>query len=151
MLARGRHKVLRSGYRDRIRLEHAAAEELPFPDASFDAATVAFGVRNFSDLDQGLAEIERVLRPGGTAIVLEFSRPRGRVWGALYRYYSLHVLPFLGGIISRNREAYEYLPRTVAEFPDGDAFAKILMKAGFSEVRWYSQCGGIAMIYVVTK
>jgi hypothetical protein len=102
-------------------------------------------------LDRGLAEMERVLRPRGMAIVLEFSRPRGRVWGLLYRFYSLHVLPIVGGIISRNREAYEYLPRTATEFPDGDAFARILMTAGFSEVRWYTQCGGIATIYAATK
>jgi demethylmenaquinone methyltransferase/2-methoxy-6-polyprenyl-1,4-benzoquinol methylase len=148
MLAQGRMKVDRIGFSHRITLQQASAEELPFADASFDALTIAFGVRNFADLYRGLSEMVRVLKPGSLAVILEFSHPRGRVWGSLYRMYSRYILPPVGGLISRNRDAYEYLPRTVREFPDGSEFADILMTSGFSSVRWFEQNGGIATIYV---
>lgn len=151
MLEHARRKVQRSGLAGRITLERAAAEELPFPSASFDAVTVAFGVRNFADLHRGLAEMARVLRPGGTAVILEFSKPHGSLLGLMYRFYAQQVLPRVAGAVSRNREAYEYLPRTVAQFPDGAEFAVLLRSAGFSHVTWERQTGGISTVYRAVK
>ena len=117
----------------RIALSAADALALPFADGSFDAVTVAFGVRNFADLTRGLAEIRRILRPGGKLLVLEFSRPRG-LWGALYRSYSERILPRIGGVLSGSRQAYEYLNRSSRAWPGREEFCATLARAGFSEV-----------------
>jgi len=151
MLAIAEKKIARRGLDHRIRVERMAAEEISFDEGSFDAVTVAFGVRNFANLEAGLAQFARVLVPGGVAVILEFSTPRGRLFGPIYRLYSRVLLPAVGGLVSRNKKAYEYLPRTVAEFPDGAAFAAHLRRAGFAHVAWESLTGGIASIYVATK
>lgn len=151
MLDVARRKVADRGLGERIVLRQGDAEHLDFDAASFDAATVAFGVRNFGDLDAGLRELARVLRPGGRLFVLEFSRPRNRVFRALYEFYTFRVLPLIGGAVSRDRQAYAYLPASVGEFPVPDAFLERLAGAGFAKPRARSLSGGIARIYIGEK
>jgi demethylmenaquinone methyltransferase/2-methoxy-6-polyprenyl-1,4-benzoquinol methylase len=136
----------------RIRFLEADAQRLPFPDNSFQITTVAFGLRNVTDPDRGLAEMVRVTRPGGRVAVLEFSQPRGWLFGRLYRLYFRYVLPFVGQAISRSKDnAYRYLPASVLEFPDGPALADRLRRHGLIEVCWHPLTFGIASLYVGTK
>lgn len=151
MLRIGRQKVEKKGLSHLIELRKADSEALPFENHSFDAAVVGFGVRNFENLEKGLAEIFRVLRPGGVFVVLEFSLPKNKVFRSLYFFYFLKVLPWLGRLISKNSRAYTYLPESVREFPDGEKFARILEKAGFEKCRWVPQTMGIATIYQAQK
>ena len=151
MLRIGRQKVEKKGLSNLIELRKADSEALPFENHSFDAAVVGFGVRNFENLEKGLAEIFRVLRPGGVFVVLEFSLPKNKVFRSLYFFYFLKVLPWLGRLISKNSRAYTYLPESVREFPDGENFARILEKAGFEKCRWVPQTMGIATIYQAQK
>lgn len=120
---------------------------LPFPDRSIDAVTVAFGVRNYVDLEEGLAEIKRVLRSGGEVRILEFGQPPGVLFGALFRWYSAVVIPVIGSILTGNRSAYEYLPETSASFPSGAEFVDILKRFEFKEVTFRSLTFGIAYLY----
>lgn len=147
MLSHGRFKVHKAGLDDRVRLIRAASEALPFPDGHFDAVTVAFGVRNFDDLDQGLREMRRVLRPGGRVFVLEFSRARGLI-GALFRLYFHRVMPAVGRWVSGDGSAYTYLPRSVQAFPEGPAFEERLRAAGLRPVASTRLSGGIATLYI---
>jgi len=136
----------------RIRILEADAQRLPFPDDYFQITTVAFGLRNVTDTDRGIAEMVRVTRPGGRVAILEFSQPRGRVFGRLYRFYFRWVLPLIGQTISRSKDnAYRYLPASVLEFPDGDALAGRLGRNGLVEVQWFPLTFGIATLYVGTK
>ncbi|MDR2883300.1 MAG: bifunctional demethylmenaquinone methyltransferase/2-methoxy-6-polyprenyl-1,4-benzoquinol methylase UbiE [Alistipes sp.] len=151
MLARGREKVARCSLSGRIVLQPGDAEALEFPDSTFDAVTVAFGVRNFGDIDSGLREMQRVLRPGGRCFVLEFSEPRGALFGPVYRFYFHRVLPWLGRLVSRDRGAYSYLPRSVDEFPAPERFAAMLREAGFAAVRVRRLSLGIAYVYEAEK
>lgn len=146
MLNRAKEKCARQELGSILSFQEAAAEELPFDKGVFDAATVAFGVRNFSNLSGGLREIARVLRPGGSVTILEFSRPRSSMVGRLYGFYAQRVLPVVGGSLS-NKEAYEYLPNTIQEFPDGEEFAAILRSAGFDTIRIIPLSFGIVTIY----
>ena len=116
-----------------------------------DVVTVAFGVRNFGDLGRGLAELSRALRPGGRIVILEFSTPTMPVFGRLYDWYSHRVLPRIGGWLSHDRQAYDYLPRSVDEFPQPEEFLTILAAAGFRDCRARSQSFGIAQIYIAEK
>ncbi|HEX9006938.1 MAG TPA: bifunctional demethylmenaquinone methyltransferase/2-methoxy-6-polyprenyl-1,4-benzoquinol methylase UbiE [Bacteroidota bacterium] len=147
MLRRGREKIARRGLSDRITLRQGEAERLDFPDGSFDAATVAFGARNFEDLLQGLREMFRVLRPGGAIVVLEFSRPRLFPFRQLYFLYFRRILPLVGRLISGHADAYRYLPATVLRFPEGQEFLGVLTRAGFTGVAEERLTGGIASIY----
>ena len=147
MLAIGRQKIAARGLDDRITLRRGDAEHLPFEDDAFDAALVAFGVRNFQDLDAGLREMQRVLRPGGVLVVLEFSRPRAFPIKQLYRFYSRHVLPRVGSAVSQDSGAYQYLPDSVAAFPDGDDFLLRMRAAGYHDLSWQPLTFGIASLY----
>jgi len=147
MLDRGRTKVEQAGLVSRISLRKADAATLPFDDASFDAAFVAFGVRNFEDLDAGLSDIRRVLRPGAALVVLEFSTPRTFPINHLYAWYSRHVLPRIGGLLSPDQGAYEYLPSSVAAFPDGVDFLRRMERGGFGDLGWRPLTFGIASLY----
>lgn len=147
MLAVARRKVEARGLDTRIVLDCGDVEHLDVADASVDVATVAFGVRNFGDLEAGLRELGRVVRPGGRVVILEFSRPRVRWFRTLYEFYSYRILPRIGGAISRDRRAYEYLPASVGEFPAPDVFLGMLERAGFRNCRVRSQSFGIAQIY----
>ena len=123
MLARAARKAERLGAAERLRFVEADAQRLPFADNQFQIATVAFGLRNVTDPERGLAEMVRVTQPGGRVAILEFSRPRGWLFGRLYRFYFRRLLPLVGRAVSRDREAYSYLPASVMEFPDGEALA----------------------------
>ena len=125
---------------------------MPFPDNHFQITTVAFGLRNVTDTDRGIAEMVRVTRPGGRVAILEFSQPRGWLFGWLYRFYFRRVLPLIGQLISRSKDnAYRYLPASVQEFPDGEALAERLRRHGLINVQWYPLTFGIATLYVGTK
>ena len=134
-----------------IRLEEGDALNLPYPDASFDTVTCAFGFRNFADYARGLAEFWRVLRPGGRCVILEFPPPAPGLFGSVFRFYFQHVLPRIGGLISGHHTAYRYLPKSVANFPGEPELAARITAAGFSDVRWESLSFGIAAIHVGTK
>ena len=134
MLIRGLHKAKRANAADQIRFAVAPAEELPFADATFDRAFVAFGVRNIADRRRGLREMARVLKPDGRAIILEFSTPSSPLLGPLYRFYSHRILPWIGGVLSGNRAAYEYLPASVDGFPSPEGLQALMEDAGFIDV-----------------
>jgi demethylmenaquinone methyltransferase/2-methoxy-6-polyprenyl-1,4-benzoquinol methylase len=152
MLVRAVEKARRSGASDRVRFVEADAQAVPFPADFFQLVTAAFGLRNVTDPDRGLAEMVRVTRPGGRVAVLEFSRPRGRVFGPLYRWYFRAVLPRVGQVLSRSREgAYSYLPASVMEFPDGEALAQKMRVRGLTDVRYYPFTFGVATLYVGVK
>jgi demethylmenaquinone methyltransferase/2-methoxy-6-polyprenyl-1,4-benzoquinol methylase len=147
MLERGRAKLRQQDVSDRISLCQGDSEDLPFEDESFDAAAVAFGVRNFENLHRGLSEIGRVLRPGGALVVLEFSRPRTAPIKQLYSFYLHYILPRIGGLIASRPDAYRYLPDSVAIFPDGEEFLAEMEESGFHAVEWRPLMFGIASLY----
>ena len=144
-----RHGVRKSARRSAgVPFVAADALRLPFPDDAFAAVSVAFGLRNVADTDGGLREITRVLRPGGQALILEFSRPTNPLFAPVYRQYFRHVLPRIGRLLARNDEdAYDYLPSSVAEFPDGDTLCERLRAAGLTECRFTPLTLGIATLY----
>jgi demethylmenaquinone methyltransferase/2-methoxy-6-polyprenyl-1,4-benzoquinol methylase len=136
----------------RVRFLEADAQRLPFPDDHFQISTVAFGLRNVTDTDRGIAEMVRVTRGHGKVAILEFSQPRGRLFAWLYRFYFRRVLPLVGQAISRSPDyAYRYLPASVFEFPDGEALAQRLRRHGLVDVVWHPLTFGIATLYVGTK
>lgn len=147
MLRYGREKIERKGLSSRISLVQGDAANLPFDDDTFDAALVAFGVRNFENLTAGLRDIGRVLRPGGRLVVLEFSTPRSAPIKPLYAWYSRHVLPRIGGALSPDQGAYEYLPSSVAAFPDGPDFLDRMADSGYADLLWRPLTFGIASLY----
>ncbi len=152
MLAVAREKIRKQGLEERIMLEKGDAENLVMvADESVDAVTVAFGVRNFENMEQGLRELYRTIKHGGKLVVLEFSMPKNRLVRWIYRQYAHRLLPYVGGMISKDRRAYTYLPDSVEEFPAPEKFAQILKDVGFSKVRLRSQSFGIAYIYEATK
>jgi demethylmenaquinone methyltransferase/2-methoxy-6-polyprenyl-1,4-benzoquinol methylase len=150
MLAQGREKVAKAGLTDRLQLVQGDAADLPFAEGTFDAITVAFGVRNFEDLEKGLRGMLRVLKPGGRLFVLEFSRPKGPM-RPLFRFYFHRLMPMLGRMISKDHAAYSYLPASVEAFPEGKAFEGILARCGGREVRSERLTGGIATLYIARK
>lgn len=151
MLNVGRKKVEKKGLSKSIELIKADSENLPFEDNLFDVAIVGFGVRNFENLHKGLSEILRVLKPGGVFFVLEFSKPKKAPFKQFYHFYFTHILPFVGGIISKDSNAYTYLPESVNEFPDGESFLTILADVGFVKNKCYPQTFEIASIYEAHK
>jgi demethylmenaquinone methyltransferase/2-methoxy-6-polyprenyl-1,4-benzoquinol methylase len=151
MIKRGIEKLRRKGLDHLIKFQFGTAERLQFPNESFDAVTVAFGVRNFENLELGLSEIHRVLKPRGVAVILEFSRPRTFFIKQVYGFYLERIVPGLGGLISHHRDAYEHLCASVQGFPDGGEFLKVLKLCGFSAVDQYRLTFGIASVYLGTK
>jgi len=151
MLAIARAKAARLKLDGRIILEKADALNLHYPDGAFDGVTCAFGVRNFADLDLGLSQMARVTKPGGRLVILEFTTPSNRLAGALYRFYFTRVLPLLGGLISGNRGAYQYLPDTVYAFPSPPELARRIERAGFGAVEFTPLTFGICGIHSAVK
>jgi demethylmenaquinone methyltransferase/2-methoxy-6-polyprenyl-1,4-benzoquinol methylase len=151
MIRVGEEKVKKLKLDSLIRFQKGDSENMPFEDASFDAITVAFGVRNFETLQKGLDEFYRVLRNGGVAIILEFSKPKYFPFKQLYRFYFFHILPFIGGLVSKDASAYSYLPESVMAFPDDQEMLEILGGTGFSNVRQKRLTFGIATIYIARK
>lgn len=129
----------------------ADALQLPVRDASVDGAIVAFGIRNVANLDAGLQEVRRVLRPGGRFVILEFTTPRSRIIRAFYHLYFHHVLPFVGGVVSGHRTAYAYLPKSVANFPEEAELARRMRDAGYRDVHFDRLTFGIAAVHVGTR
>ena len=151
MLDRACVKTTRKRAADCIHYAQADAQQLPFVDNHFQIVCVAFGLRNVTDTDRGLAEMVRVARPGGKVVVLEFSRPKG-VFGGLYRFYFRSVLPRVGQALSRSKDnAYHYLPASVQEFPDGEALAERMRRQGLKDVTWRPFTFEIATLYVGVK
>jgi demethylmenaquinone methyltransferase/2-methoxy-6-polyprenyl-1,4-benzoquinol methylase len=152
MLVRAEAKVRGRKAHNRIRFLEADAQHLPFASDLFQITTVAFGLRNVTDTDRGIAEMVRVTKPGGRVAILEFSQPRGFLFGRLYRFYFRQILPRIGQMISRSKNnAYRYLPESVMQFPDGEALAARLRGHGLIDVQWHAMTFGIATLYVGTK
>jgi len=151
MLELGRVKIQREALESVISLETGDSENLRFQDVSFDAVTVAFGVRNFENLEKGLSEMFRVLRPGGRVVVLEFSKPRLFPFKQLYNAYFKYVLPLIGRLTSRDMRAYTYLFESVQAFPEGDDFLKILSKTGYQHPQCERLTLGICSVYTAEK
>ena len=147
MLAYAPEKAARAGLD--VRFEVADVLALPYADDTFDIASIAFGIRNVDDPARGMRELARVVRPGGSVVVLEFGQPGGPLFGPLYRFYSRQVLPRIGGWLSGDRAAYEYLDRTSSRFPAGDAFTAMMRGTRlFEEVAVQALTGGVAFVYV---
>lgn len=147
----GRKKVEEAGLAGQIDLRSGDSEAMEFGDNTFDTVTVAFGVRNFEHLEQGLREMCRVLRPGGKVIILEFSMPEHFPMKQLYKFYFRRVLPVVGGWVSGNRGAYTYLPESVMKFPQGKAFLDIMTRCGFQNAARHKLTFGIASLYTGKK
>lgn len=151
MLEIGRKKLAARSLGDKIKLLHGDSAALPFDNNSFDAVTVAFGVRNFQQLEKGLAEILRVLRPGGKLIVLEFSRPKLPAVKMFYNFYMKRIAANIGRVVSKNNCAYEYLDESIQKFPEGKEFLKILNSLGYLNTTFKPLSLGICSIYCGTK
>lgn len=151
MLNVGRQKMKKRGYSDVIDMQSGDSENLHFDDNTFDAVIVAFGVRNFENLEKGLSEMNRVLRPGGRAVILEFSKPTVFPFKQLYNFYFRWILPKIGKVVSKDNAAYTYLPESVNEFPFGNDFLSILEKTGYKNTKCKSLTLGISSIYVGEK
>ena len=147
MLEIGRSKIAKKRLSHRITLEKGDALGLPFPDNSFDAVTVAFGVRNFADREGGLREMTRVCRAGGVVAVLEFSHPSSPWIAIPYRWYSKTMLPWLGRLVSKHPTAYRYLPSSVTTFPESEAFVAMMRITGIDQIMIHPLSGGIATLY----
>ncbi len=151
MLKLGIKKIKKKNLSQIIKLYEGDSENINFNDNSFDAAIVAFGVRNFENLSLGIKEIYRVLKPGGAFIVLEFSKPGHFPVKQIYNFYFKNILPYTGRVFSKDKSAYTYLPDSVNAFPDGEDFKTILRNHAFVDVKHYPQTCGIATIYVGEK
>ncbi len=151
MMKIGRKKVESRGLSDRIVFREGEAENIPFEDNHFDVVMVAFGVRNFENLELGILEMKRVLKPGGVMLILEFSHPERFPMKTLYGFYSKVIIPLFGKLISRHSEAYSYLPDTVAAFPSGEDFISILRSKKLKEPCQIPLTGGIASLYCAEK
>jgi demethylmenaquinone methyltransferase/2-methoxy-6-polyprenyl-1,4-benzoquinol methylase len=151
MLGLGKQKITKAGLGKTIHLETGDAESIHFTDASFDAVTVAFGVRNFQNLEQGLEEMLRVLRPGGRLVILEFSKPNNGFFLPFYKFYLRLVAPRIGKIISGNADAYKYLNDSVNAFPEGKTLIEILNKTGYKNTYFKNLSMCICTIYCGSK
>ena len=151
MMALVMEKAAHEGVHDRIKLQVADGENLPFENETFHRVSCAFGIRNFEHKEKGLQEFLRVLRPGGKAVILELSVPENRFVRWLYDLYFLHLMPWIGGRVSGNKEAYKYLPASVHAFPSPSAFCMMMGEAGFRRVRYKSFSFGLCRLYVGEK
>jgi len=151
MLDVGIEKITKKGLTDRIKLQLADSENLPFQNNSYDAITAGFGVRNFEDLNKGLSEMYRTLKSGGIVAILEPSEPTYFPLKQFYKLYFHYILPFIGGIISKDKNAYTYLPNSVSAFPSGNDFLTELVKVGFKESKHIPLTFGIVSLYVAIK
>jgi len=151
MLEVGKTKMKERGLDSKIELRLGDSENLPFPENKFDAVIVAFGVRNFENLEKGLAEMLRVLRPGGKLVVLEFSKPRSFPFKQIYNFYFRFILPKIGKMVSKDAAAYTYLPESVQAFPDGNDFISILSRLGYKNTACKPLTFGISSLYTGIK
>ena len=134
-----------------VDFEVVDAQEIPYADASYDAITMAYGIRNMPDRPRALSEMYRVLKPGGSLVCLEFSTPPNAVWRALYNFYLKHLIPFWGGLITGDRDGFVYLSKSIKAFPNQQGLARMMEDAGFTDVTWKNYTGGIAAVHVAKK
>lgn len=151
MIAIGQKKIKQQQLEKFIELQEGDSENIPFTNDSFDAATVAFGVRNFENLEKGLAEVYRVLKPNGKFVILEFSHPKNAVFSVIYKLYMKIITPKFGKIFTNNKDAYQYLQQSILAFPEGNVFLDIMEKAGFKNVYLKKLSFGICTIYCGNK
>ena len=151
MLEVGKKKMKKRAFDHVIDMQLGDSENMPFEEATFDAITVGFGVRNYENLEKGLSEMLRVLKPGGQAIILEFSKPKAFPIKQLFGFYSKVLIPLFGKYISKDARAYTYLPESVAAFPEGADFMNVLQKVGYHAHKQIRLSGGIATIYIGQK
>lgn len=151
MLDLGRKKIEKQGLQHVIELFNGDSETINYPDNSFDAVTVAFGVRNFQYLEKGLQEMLRVLRPGGKLVVLEFSKPKQKGFKSLYNFYMKVIAPKAGGIFAKNKDAYQYLNNSVQAFPEREQFTELMKQTGFKNIYYKTLSLGICSIYCGSK
>ena len=151
MLEVGRKKMRKKGVEQIVEMVQGDSENLTFEDSTFDAFTVGFGVRNFQNLDAGLTEMLRVLKPGGIGLILEFSKPKKFPVKQYFKFHSKYIIPTIGKAISKDKAAYKYLPESVAAFPEGQAFMNIMSDVGYNNVKSKIVGGGIATIYYGVK
>lgn len=151
MLKIGKKKISKLGFNNKIKLILADVERIPFENNYFDAVMSGFGVRNFEDLKKGLSEMYRVLDVNGTVVILEFSKPKKFPLNYIFNFYFKNILPIIGKIISKDKEAYAYLPKSVQTFPDGKNFLDIMKTVGFRDLRQVQLAFGIASIYIGKK
>jgi demethylmenaquinone methyltransferase/2-methoxy-6-polyprenyl-1,4-benzoquinol methylase len=149
MLRVGAAKLARQGLADRVRIVRGNMEALPFPTEAYDAATVGFGVRNVDGREAAFAEMHRILKPGGRAVCLEFSRPVNPLWRRVYGFYNFRLLPKVGTLVAKDTtRVYEYLPASIADFPPQESLAEMMRSVGFSDVRYVNLCGGVVALHV---
>lgn len=151
MIQAGQEKIARSETTGRIRAVEGNAEEISFPDDTFDAAMVGYGIRNVTRMEKGFEEMYRVLKPGGKLMCLEFSKPTNPVFRWLYDFYSFHIMPFLGEMIVGSRKAYTHLPESIRTFPMPDELCTVLERIGFTQVSYRRQTNGISVVHVGVK
>lgn len=144
-------KLEKKGYQNTANFILASAEAIPFKESSFDAVTISFGIRNFDNRSHCLKEIYRVLNSNGQLMILEFAEPKNILWKAIFNIYFLKITPIIGRVISKNKNAYTYLPTSVKKFPKYENFCKELIKTGFKNVKYESFSGGVAVLYEATK
>ena len=151
MLEIGKQKMKKKGLDHIIDMQMGDSEKLLFEDNTFDAVIVSFGVRNFENLEKGLSDMYRVLRPGGKVVIVEFSQPKTFPMKQLYNFYFKSILPVIGKMVSKDQSAYTYLPESVAAFPDGERFLNILGEVGFNKTECKPLTFGISSIYIGQK
>ena len=151
MLAVGKEKIKNKGLENKIELQLGDSEKLLFSDNTFDAVIVSFGVRNFENLKKGLSDMNRVLKQGGKAVIVEFSRPKSIPMKQLYNFYFKYILPKIGRLVSKDQAAYTYLPESVKSFPDGEDFLNILKESGYKKTKCIPLTFGISSIYIGEK
>lgn len=134
-----------------VTFEVVDAQNIPYENESYDVVTMAYGIRNMPDRPRALAEMYRVLKPGGTLVCLEFSTPPNPLWRALYHFYLKHLIPFWGGLVTGEREGFVYLSQSIKAFPDQEGLADLMREAGFTDVTWKNYTGGIAAVHVAKK
>lgn len=151
MLDVGRKKIKEKGWDSKIELKKGDSENLPFENSTFDGYTVAFGVRNFENLEKGMTEMLRVLKPGALGIVLEFSKPKKFPVKQGFQVYFKYIMPLIGKVVSKDNRAYAYLPESVQAFPSGEDFIDVMKKVGYVDTKCIPVSGGIASIYLGRK
>lgn len=151
MIEIGREKVKKKGLEKKINLMIGDAVNIPSADSTFDLTTISFGIRNFSDAQKSLHDIQRVLKPGGRLMVMEFSIPKNFFFRNVYFFYFRHLLPFIGNIVSKHKDAYTYLNKSVEDFPYGEAFLQLMKNANFKNTKAITLTFGIATLYIGDK
>ncbi|MFC3854048.1 bifunctional demethylmenaquinone methyltransferase/2-methoxy-6-polyprenyl-1,4-benzoquinol methylase UbiE [Salinispirillum marinum] len=151
MLRVGRDKLIDRGLGHRVKYVQANAECLPFPDNHFDVITIAFGLRNVTDKDAALASMQRILKPGGKLLVLEFSKPQSTLLSKAYDLYSFRALPLMGKLVANDADSYQYLAESIRMHPDQETLKSMMLTAGFATVKYHNMTGGIVALHVGNK